>query len=63
MLECPTHTNEPTSGRFDGTSSWSVAPNTDFSLAFIGSQVRIFSVFAPNHGVVALSIDRVQVIP
>jgi len=50
-------TNDPTSGRYHGSTSWSSTEGETFALTFVGSQVRLFGVFAPHHGIVAFAVD------
>jgi hypothetical protein len=51
------HTYQPDTERFNGTNSWSDAPAATASVKFVGSQVRIYGVTDPTHGIVAFSVD------
>ena len=51
------HTVDNASERYDGSSSWSNVPGESFSVSFVGSQIRLYGVKDPKHGLLGISVD------
>lgn len=51
------HSFDNNSERFDGTTSWCNQPGESATVDFVGSQVRLFGVTDPGHGIVGVSVD------
>jgi hypothetical protein len=46
-----------TSERYHGSSSWSAELGEEATVFFVGSQVRLYGVLDPHHGIASVSID------
>ena len=51
------HDPDPDSGSYHGTTVWNNKKDDTATLKFVGSQVRLFGVLAPHHGILGLSLD------
>jgi hypothetical protein len=51
------HTVDNASERYNGSSSWSNVAGESFSVTFVGSQVRLYGVKDPKHGLLGISVD------
>ena len=49
--------NDHASERYHGSSSWSDQVGEEATVFFVGSQVRLFGVLDPHHGIGSVSID------